>query len=273
MAELGSVQHYYEHSDENGRLKAADGEIEFLRTKDILLRYLPEGNLRIVDVGGGSGPYSFWLSELGHEVHLLDLVNKHIRIAAERNKNEKHRLASMQVGEAGNLPFPDRYFDVVLLMGPLYHLQETLERNRALLEANRVLKENGILFSAHISRFASLLDGYRSNSIADHEFQGIVDEDITSGRHRGSADGSTKYFTNAYLQRPEEIQEEAVAAGFQRVELLSVEGFGWLVPDFAELWRDIGRRVDLLKALARVEKEKSLFGMSAHLMLVGRKKQ
>ena len=83
MAELESVRHYYEHSDEDGRLKAADGEIEFLRTKDILLRYLPEGNLRIIDVGGGSGPYSFWLSDLGHEVHLLDLVNKHCYARAE----------------------------------------------------------------------------------------------------------------------------------------------------------------------------------------------
>jgi ubiquinone/menaquinone biosynthesis C-methylase UbiE len=273
MAEPGSVQHYYEHSDEDGRLKAADGEIEFLRTKDILLRYLPEGNLRIVDVGGGSGPYSFWLSEIGHEVHLLDLVSKHVRIAAERNKNERHSLASMQVGEAGNLPFPDRFFDVVLLMGPLYHLLEAAERNRALLEANRVLKANGMLFSAHISRFASLLDGYRSNLIADPEFQEIVDKDLTSGRHRGSADGSTKYFTDAHLQLPEEVEEETVSAGFQPVELLSVEGFGWLVPGFVELWKDADRRADLLKALARVEKEKSLFGMSAHLMLVGRKKQ
>jgi ubiquinone/menaquinone biosynthesis C-methylase UbiE len=272
MADLVSVQHYYEHSDEDGRLRAADGEIEFLRTKDILQRYLPTGNLRIADVGGGSGPYSFWLSGLGHEVYLLDLVSKHVRIAIERNKNVKHRLASIEVGAADNLPFPDGYFDVVLLMGPLYHLPEATERNKALLEAKRVLKASGMIFSAHISRFASLLDGYRSNLIADPEFRAIVAEDLSSGRHRGSADGSIKYFTDAYLQRPEEIEAEALSAGFQPVDLLSVEGFGWLVPDFAELWKDEVRRADLLKALALVEKEKSLFGVSAHLMLVARKK-
>jgi ubiquinone/menaquinone biosynthesis C-methylase UbiE len=227
----------------------------------------------LLDVGGDPGQYSFWLSGLGHEVHLLDLVSKHIRIAAERNKNENRRLASTQVGDSRNLPFPDHHFDVVLLMGPLYHLLEAAERKRALLEAKRVLRPGGMLFSAHISRFASLLDGYRSNLVTDPEFRGIVDQDLTSGKHRGSSDGSTKYFTDAYLQRPGEIEEEAVSAGFQPVELLSVEGFGWLVPGFAELWKDAARRSDLLKALERVEKERSLLGVSAHLMLVARSRQ
>ena len=270
MTAPASVQHYYERSDEDGRFKAADGEIEFLRTKDILIRHLPAGSLRIADVGGGSGPYSFWLSNLGHEVHLLDLVSKHIRIATERNKSEKHRIASAQVGTATKLPFADGQFDVVLLMGPLYHLPEPTDRATALLEAKRVLKPGGILFAAYISRFASLLDGYRSNLVADPEFRSILAEDLASGRHHGSADGSPKYFTDAYLHRPEDIEQEAVSAGFQPVHLLSVEGFGWLVPGFAELWNDTVRRANLLQALTRVEKERSLLGVSAHLMLVAR---
>jgi hypothetical protein len=108
--------------------------------------------------------------------------------------------------------------------------------------------------------------------IVDPEFQAIVIEDLSTGKHHGSADGTTKYFTDAYLQRPDEIEIEATSAGFQPVELLAVESFGWLIPGFAEMWKDIGRRADLLKAIARVEKERSLIGMSAHLMLIARKK-
>ena len=266
-----SIRQYYEHENEDGRLKLADGEIEFIRTKDILLRHLPGPGLRIADVGGGTGPYSFWLSSLDHEVHLLDPVEKHIRIASERNGKERHQLASLKKGEAGDLPFPDSHFDVVLLMGPLYHLPEAAERNTALLEANRVLKPNGMLFSAHISRFASLLDGFRSNLMGDPEFRAILAEDLGTGRHRGSADSTMKYFTDAYLQRPDEIEQEAALAGFRPEWLLAVEGFGWLMPGFEAMWKDPVRRADLLRSIAQVEKERSLLGVSAHVMLIARK--
>jgi ubiquinone/menaquinone biosynthesis C-methylase UbiE len=266
-----TIQSYYDRENEDDRLKSSEGVIELYRTQVIIGRYLTSRTLKVLDVGGGTGPYSFWLSDAGHEVHLLDPVGKHIRLASERNEKERNKLASLRIGEAGNLPFPDSESDLLLLMGPLYHLYEPKERLTALAEANRVLRSNGLLVSTHISRFASLLDGYRSDFICDPEFQSIVFDDLATGKHRGSADGTTKYFTKAYLQRPDEIAIEATAAGFSVIELLPLESFAWMIPNVSKYWNDTIQRDILLKAIALVEKETSIIGVSPHLMLICRK--
>jgi len=44
-------------------------------------------------------------------------------------------------------------------MGPIYHLTERSDREKALSEAYRVLRNDGVLFSVAINRFATLFDG------------------------------------------------------------------------------------------------------------------
>ena len=68
-------------------------------------------------------------------------------------------LASCRVGDARALEMPDETADVVLMLGPLYHLTDAGDRAGALREAARVLKPGGWLFAAAISRYASALDG------------------------------------------------------------------------------------------------------------------
>ncbi len=66
---MDRIETYYNRKDENQRLSSGRGELEFLRTKQIIEQFLPdETGLSIVDVGGGSGPYAFWLAEKGHKV-------------------------------------------------------------------------------------------------------------------------------------------------------------------------------------------------------------
>ena len=55
---------YYTIRSESDRLNGLS--IEKLRTQELISRHLPSGNLRILDIGGGAGVYSFWLSEIGH---------------------------------------------------------------------------------------------------------------------------------------------------------------------------------------------------------------
>jgi ubiquinone/menaquinone biosynthesis C-methylase UbiE len=71
--------------------------------------------------------------------------------------------------------------DVVLLLGPLYHLIEAADRRKALQEAYRVLVPGGLLFAAAISRFASALDGLAQDLFADPVFDQIVQRDIADG--------------------------------------------------------------------------------------------
>lgn len=80
----------------------------------------------------------------------------------------------MAVGDARNLDFETDSMDAVLLLGPLYHLQERPDRIAALEESLRVLKPGGVLFCAAISRFASFLDGMKQGYLFNPEFARIV---------------------------------------------------------------------------------------------------
>jgi SAM-dependent methyltransferase len=104
------------------------------------------------------------------------------------------------------LPWADYTFDVVLVMGALYHLQDRDDRLACLREAHRVLKPGGALVASYISRWASLFDGYRYGFVADGRFAAILDEDLSSGRHQ-NAFGHPLWFTSSYFHTPDELVE------------------------------------------------------------------
>src|SRR5258708_8197227 len=67
-----SIEQYYAEYPEHERLSSARGQLEFERTKRIVQRFLPSPPAIVADVGGGTGPYSFWLASLGYEIHLIE---------------------------------------------------------------------------------------------------------------------------------------------------------------------------------------------------------
>jgi len=79
-----------------------------------------------------------------------------------------------------------------------------------------------------------------SHLFHDPRFGPIAWEDLHSGRHRGLGEG-LKYFTTAYLHHPDEIEPELTDAGFANIELLALEGLGWLLQDFQTQWPDPAR--------------------------------
>ena len=116
------LEHYAEF-DEDARLSGAFGEFECARTRELIARHLPAAPAEIIDVGGGTGAHAFWLAGRGHRVHLVDLVPRHIEVAAARQTVDAP-LASATVGDARRLAFPDGSADLIVLAGPLYHLIE-----------------------------------------------------------------------------------------------------------------------------------------------------
>src|SRR5687767_2527152 len=155
------IKKFYAGEMEKDRLDLDLFKLEGIRTKEIISRFLTRQNLNILDIGGATGFYSFWLQGLGHHVSLVDLSPRNIELAKEYSQQHGIDLEACETGEATDLKFPDNQFDLVLLMGPLYHLIEKEERIKAISEAKRVLKPNGVLLAAVISRYGSLLDGLR----------------------------------------------------------------------------------------------------------------
>lgn len=254
---------------ETDRLGQHVFQLEKNRTQEIILRYL-KPTMTIADIGGATGAYSFWLHELGHRVHLVDAAEFHVEAATKNSITENKPLASISLGDARDLPFDDEQFDLVLLFGPLYHLQEKADRIKAIAEAKRILKKNGILLAATISRYASLFDGFWQNFIDDTAFENILNQDLEDGNHFNPVN-HPMYFTDAHFHSQKEIEEEFSAIGFTGISIKAIEGFGWLVPDFDKRWNDQKQREQMLVYIRQTENDPIMVGISAHVMTIAKK--
>jgi ubiquinone/menaquinone biosynthesis C-methylase UbiE len=237
------VAFYAGRGDEHDRLgTSALGQLEFTRTRELIERHLPEPPAPVLDVGGGTGPYAAWLAGLGYAVHLVEPVPLHLDQAIARAATGPRFEVSR--GHAGELPAGDSSQAVVLLLGPLYHLPDPLDRARAWAETRRVLRPDGVVVAVSINQYAGLLDSLR------HEF---VD---------------TGFGRVGYLHPFGQLADEAAAAGLHVEGVFGVEGPGCLVTDLDERWQDPDQREAILDAARLVEAEPSLIGASHHTLVV-----
>jgi SAM-dependent methyltransferase len=255
------IRAYYDVGLERDRLAQGYSRIELVRTQELLSRYLPSASAKVLDVGGGPGAYAAWLTEAGHRVRLVDVTPLHVQQALELADG---RFEAVE-GDARALEEPDASYDVVLLLGPLYHLLERPERSAALGEAHRVLRPGGLLAAAGISRFASLLDGLLRD-LLDDEGWALVQRGLADGRHL--PEGDSALFTTAYFHRPEELRAEVEDAGFAVEGFFGVEGPGWLR---AESLDDQRVFEDIVRVARAVEQEPAIIGASAHFLAIARK--
>lgn len=257
------LDEYYGLGLEAGRLRSDVGQLEFVRTCELLARYLPPPPAAVLDVGGGPGAYSQWLKGRGYQVDLTDPMPLHIEQARSLG-------IAATLGDARKLEQEDASFDIVLLLGPLYHLQDEQDRLQALQEALRVLRPGGWLFAVAISRFVSAVAGMFLNVLEDPMFAGMVEENLTTGTHRNPT-ANPLYFTTAFFHLPNQFAREIQTAGFRLQKVFSVEGHAWILPNLAEVWNKPQAREQLLEILRRIEEEPSLLGVTAHLLAVAQR--
>jgi len=264
------IRHYTE-ADEASRLRTGWFQLEQARTRELILRHFPPAPARVIDVGGGAGAYACWLAFLGYEVHLIDPVPRHVEQARGASEAQpQHPLASATLGDARKVEQADQSADALLMLGPLYHLTERSDRLLALREARRVTRTGAPIFVAAISRFSALLDSLSGGFFDQPEFAAILDRGLAEGQHRNPTD-NVLYFTDAVFHRPDELAAEVQESGLELVDVLPIEGPGWLARDFNRLWSDSRQRERLLAVLRKIEQEPSLIGASSHLLAIGRK--
>ncbi|MDF3149258.1 MULTISPECIES: class I SAM-dependent methyltransferase [unclassified Streptomyces] len=256
---------YYTQGKEDDRLReggAPAGRLEFWRTQDVLRRLLPAAPACVLDVGGGSGVHAEWLAQDGYEVELIDPVPLHVEQAA------RIPGVTARAGDARELPASDAAYDVVLMLGPLYHLPERADRVGALTEAYRAVRPGGLVVAATINRFAQLHDLLREERYFIPLHRERTDAVLADGRHPYHEDG---FFTVAHFAQPDEVPTEFAGAGLTVEGQYGIEGVAWLMGGVEDWLDDPDRREAVLAASRRIESEPSLLGTSGHLLTAGRR--
>ena len=133
-----------------------------------------------------------------------------------------------------------------------------------------MLRPDGFVFAAGISRFNSLVDGLVHGYLFDPDSRQFVAQDLATGPLRNPAE-HPGWFTSAYFHHPDLVETEARRAGPHEIEVLGNQGItSSSFAQIAEDWEDPAHRENTLEAIRVTESEPSLSGLSAHMLIVAR---
>ena len=159
------VSSFYDQTDEDGRLsRSRHGQMEYRTTMHYIHRFAGKGS-KVLEAGAGTGRYSVALAKEGMDVTAVELTESNLEILRENGRGLKNLLPCR--GDATDLSrFQDGTFDLTLMLGPMYHLYEPEEVDRAIDEALRVTKKDGALLFAFLSVYAIMYANYLFGSWA-----------------------------------------------------------------------------------------------------------
>lgn len=219
---MDKIETYYNKFNEEKRLNSRHGQIEYRITMKYIHDYLAlrmkelqvnnREEIKILDIGAGTGRYSVALCEEGYDVTAVELVKHNLGILKQKNA----KVRAMQ-GNALNLKkLSDNTYDLTLLFGPMYHLMTKEEKVQALSEAKRVTKSGGIIMVAYVmNEYAVVVYGIKENHIKESVEGGQLDE----AYHTVPGEESLYSF-----ERIEDIEEYNEAVQLTREKILSPDG-------------------------------------------------
>jgi ubiquinone/menaquinone biosynthesis C-methylase UbiE len=242
--------------------------VERAITERYLRRYISDGST-VVDIGVGVGHYSELLARRGCHVHLVDVSQRLLATTTARLETQGlgGYIVTVQHASATDLAFlPDSCCDAVLLLGPLYHLGDPLERRRAIAEAARVLRVDGLVFAAGINRLALFRDDIQKKPAGAAERAGFYRGVLHDGNFPAPEEGGP---SGVHLTTIEEFRAE-LSTAFTPLVLVGTESFASAFQESfldlseadAALWLDVieqtGRTIEGL-------------GYADHLLFIGRR--
>ena len=256
------VSGFYSRADEDTRLKRSrHGQLEYATTMAYIHRYAGSGS-RVLEVGAGTGRYSIALAKEGMNVTAVELVESNLAVLKENSKG----IACIEAcqGDATDLSrFADDSFDLTLLLGPMYHLYEPEEVNRAIDEAVRVTRPSGVILFAFISVYAIMYANYLNGNWAFGQ-----EENFT-------ADYRVKHYKEQLFTGYDVTEFEQLFAE-KPVEWITTAGVDGILepiednPDFSIRDEDFDAFAAWYLAFAE---KRELLGNTSHLLYICRKKQ
>ncbi len=252
---------FYGRHDEDGRTaRSRHGQLEYRTTMAYIHRYAAAGS-RILEVGAGTGRYSIALADEGMDVTAVELVESNLAVLREKSRGMDN-IRSFQ-GDATDLSrFPDRSFDVTLFFGPMYHLFDPDEVDRAIDEAIRVTKPGGVILFAFLSVFAILYANYFYGNWAEGQAENFTSD------HR------VRHFQEQLFTGYDITEFEKLFDG-KPVEWITTAGVDGLLepiekrPDFFVSDEDFQALAEWYMAFSE---KRELLGATSHLLYICRRK-
>lgn len=216
METLKALTNYYGSYDEHNRLCSRHGQVEFLTTLHYIEKYLHPG-MRILEIGAATGRYSHHLAQMGYPVDAVELVQHNIdQFIANTHPGESVTITQ---GNAKDLSrFSENSYDMVLLLGPMYHLFTAEEQLQALSEAVRVTRPGGFVYVAYCGNDATILQFcFLRGMLKDDHYRSLIDP----ATFKAHSDPIELF----QLHRKEEIDDLIAQFPVTRLHYVASDGF------------------------------------------------
>ncbi|MGM0411639.1 MAG: methyltransferase domain-containing protein, partial [Bacillota bacterium] len=161
-------------------------------------------------------------------------------------------------------------FDVVLCMGPLYHLTDENDRKKVVNECLKKLKKGGKLIVSFISAYAPIIDFIKNypEELAKYKSEFLFNY-LEDGKNIVSSENPG--FVTAYFINPAEIEpfmdnfnlEKEVIAGIEGITAQSEEKINNLSEAAYKEWLDL---------IYKSSKNPMTWASSEHFIYIGTKK-
>ena len=253
---------YNSINEEERLLKSRQGQLEYFITMNYIHKFLKAGD-SVLEIGAGTGRYSITLAKEGYRVSAVELV--------ESNLNELNKKAvgldniEAYQGDALDLSrFKDNSFDITLVFGPMYHLYDEIDQHRAIDEAIRVTKDNGIILVAFLSAHAIICTNYLYDYMpTTYGIEENFDEEYNTKHFK------EQLFTGFDIVEFEELFKD------KNVEYITTVACDNVL-EIAEMRSDFKMSDEDFKAFSDYQlhicEKREMLGNSSHLLYICRKK-
>lgn len=230
MSDCYVEQFYDKYCNEEERLVSRVGQVEYLTTMKYIDQYLgiiarQKEDVRILEVGAGTGRYSIALARKGYIVDALELVECNLNVL--RSKIQPEDKLYVKQGNALNLAeYSDAIFDVTLVLGPMYHMFTMKDKKKVMSEAIRVTRPKGYIFVAYCMNEATILQ----YCFQEKHISAYVEREKLTPDFRCKSNPSEVFD----LVRVEDIDEIVQGFPVERIKLISTDGATMYLPEMIE---------------------------------------
>lgn len=262
------VVNCYENYREEDRLTTNNArKVEFLTTIRVLDEHFANADkVKILDCAAGTGIYAFYFADKGYNVTATDITPRHIQLINEKLNSKPYTMKTAVIDATDLNCFENESFDIVLNMGPLYHLTSEDMRKKCVHECFRVLKKGGLLVTSYISKYFIFPYLATNNSeFLKADFANIL-IDVGSISH----DDENCFWTDTHYASANEMEELYTNFNLVTIDHFAQDGMAPMLRSIIDEYNDEQFKVwcDYHYKTCR---EKSILGASNHAIIIGKK--